>query len=171
MALRKVTEIPKIPKARVKTIDSQLDATPAKKKSEIEYRVVAFYNYDVLQKKQFYVVSLSTIKEFSQLNYELSVDVRKNKDSIDISILGLNTKQSYLVKPSAAVTDLFFEELFGNFKINVIKQDGSINTGIYYFNVFKKELRLVEEILPKKKFNRKFCKFEVDNNLNTFLEV
>ena len=38
----------------------------------------------------------------------------------------------------------------------------------YNFNIFKKEIQLVNETIPAKKNNRKFCKFEVDESQFTF---
>lgn len=170
MPLRKQDELPKLPKTRKKTIDKVKSATPTFKKDEVEYHLSVFYKYDAILKKQFYVLSIKTIKEFSNLAYEISVDVRKEKDVIDISLLGLNTKQSYFVQPSPAITDLYFEDLFGKFTVNLIKQDGSINSGIYEFNVYKKEVTLLEEFMPIKKNNRKFCTFGLTPELNTFKE-
>lgn len=165
MPLRKPDDVPKIPKARKKSIDSLKNSTPSKKANEIEYRVFVYFQFDKLQNKQFYVVSIETIKEFSSLNYEISVDVQKKKNSIDISLRGLNTRLSYIVKPQPARTDLFFEDLFGKHEINLVKQDGSINTGVYDFNIFKKQIDLLSEEMPKKKNNRKFCSFSVADSL------
>jgi hypothetical protein len=54
-----------------------------------------------------------------------------------------------------------FEDLIGDFTVNVVKQDGAVNTGEYYFNIYKKEIVLKEQYKPKKKNNRLFCKFSV----------
>jgi hypothetical protein len=170
MPLHKPDGVPKIPKSRKKSIESLKNTTPTKKEGEPEYSVFVYFKYDKLQKKQFYVVSIETVKEFSSLNYEISVDVNKTKDTIDISLRGLNTRMSYIVKPQPAHTDLFFEELFGKYSINIIKQDGSINTGLFEFNIFKKEITLLREIVVKKKNNRKFCSFTTEPNLHSFKE-
>jgi hypothetical protein len=170
MPLRKPDEVPKIPKSRKKSIESLKNTTPGIKEGEPEYRVFVYFKYDKVQKKQFYVISVETVKEFSALNYEISVDVNKAKDSIDISLRGLNTRMSYLVKPQPAHTDLFFEELFGKYTVNIIKQDGSINAGLFEFNIFKKEINLLREIVVKKKNNRKFCSFATEPNLYSFKE-
>lgn len=161
MPLRKLEEMPKISKTRKKTIPKTKLGTPQKKDSLVEYVVGVFYKYDPALKKQFSVIALSTVKLFTSLSYEISVDVQKGKNLIDISILGLNTRQSYYVSPNPATTELLFENLFGKYTINVVKQDGSINSAIFDFNIYKKEILLSEISLPKKKNNRIFVRFEV----------
>ena len=161
MSLRKLEEMPKVSKPRKKTITKVKNATPQKKEGSVEYVVNVFYKYDPIFKKQFSVISLSTIKLFTSLSYEISVDVQKGKNSIDISILGLNTRQSYYVAPNPATTELLFENLFGKYTVNIIKQDGSINSAAFDFNIYKKEIKLSEISLPKKKNNRVFTRFEV----------
>lgn len=170
MPLKKPKEIPKIPKPRKKSIEDLKDTVPVKKKDEIEYICKAFFKYDKIQKKQFCIILLMTVKEFTVLNYEISVNVQKKKNNIDVSILGLNTKHTYVTYVKPAVSELFFEDLFGKQTINIIKQDGSINSAIFEFNIYKKEIILHEEIIPKKKNNRKFCSFEVDIINSTFSE-
>lgn len=170
MPLKKPKEIPKIPKSRKKSIEDLKDSVPAKKKDEIEYICKAFFKYDKIQRKQFCILLLTTVKEFTVLNYEISVNVQKKKNNIDISILGLNTKHTYVTYVKPAVSELFFEDLFGKQTVNIIKQDGSINSAIFEFNIFKKEILLHEELIPKKKNNRKFCSFEVDIINSTFSE-
>jgi hypothetical protein len=54
---------------------------------------------------------------------------------------------------------------------NVIKQDGSINSVVIDFNIYKKEMILVEESMPDKKNNRLFCSFKLAPERNTFEEV
>lgn len=170
MPLRKIKDIPKVPRSHKKSIDKLKASTPASKKSGIEYTASFFYRYDAKQKKQFYIIALETSKLFSSLNYEIALDVRKAKSVIDISIMGLNALQSYRVQPLPAVSYLHFEDLFGDFTINVIKQDGSVNSADVYFNVFKKEITLKKEFLPSKKNNRKFVVFKVEPQLFTFPE-
>lgn len=170
MPLRKQEELPKIPKTRKKSIDKAKSATPQEKIDNVDYVAKVFYMYDGTQQKQFYVLSLETVKEFTFLDYEISVDVRKSKETIDVSILGLNTRQTYFVQPKPAITELFFEDLFGVFTFNIIKQDGSINSGKFEFNVYKKEIKFLGAFIPEKKNNRLFCRFEIVEAKNTFLE-
>lgn len=170
MPLKNPIEVPKIPKTRKKTTESLKNTIPSEKTGSVEYICKAYYNFDKSLGKQTCNISLETVKEFTVLNYVLSTDVKKIKNMIDISILGLNTQQSYYTVVSPAKAELFFEELFGKHTINIIKQDGSINSAVFDFNIYKKEIKLVEEFLPKKKNNKKFCSFEVSEKDFTFLE-
>lgn len=139
-------------------------------KTDLLYNVYVYFKFDPLQKKQFYVISIATEKLFTNLNYEISVNVVKKKGEIDIKILGLNALQSYIVQPKPARSDLYFEELLGAYKINIIKQDGSINSAKFYFNIFKKEILLLEENISSKKSSKIFSKFFIDNSAFTFKE-
>lgn len=168
MPLRKQDEVPKIPKTRKKTIDKLKKATPAKKSGETEYLCEFYFHYDQIKKKQFAVLTISTVKDFTYLTYEVSVDVRKTRNVIDISLLGLNTVPSYYVQPKPARTDLFFDDLLGTFEFNLIKQDGSINSVTVDFNIFKKEITIRNVDLPEKLNNREFCKFSVADSMFTF---
>jgi len=168
MPLHKLEEMPKVSKPRKKTIARIKQSNPQKKDSLVEYVVNVSFKYDPALKKQFSVISLSTVKLFTSLSYEISADVQKGKNSIDISILGLNTRQSYYVSPNPATTELLFEDLFGKYTLNVIKQDGSINSAMFDFNIYKKEIKLSEISLPKKKNNRIFTRFEVTTESFSF---
>jgi hypothetical protein len=170
MPLKKPIEAPKIPKTRKKTTETLKNAIPSQKEGAIEYICKAYFNYDKVLRKQTCNISIETVKEFTVLNYILSTDVKKTKNVIDISILGLNTTQSYLTLVQPAKAELFFEDIFGKHTINVIKQDGSINSAIFDFNIYKKEIKLVEQFLPQKKNNKKFCEFSVSELDFTFSE-
>lgn len=161
MPLKNPHEVPKIPKTRTKTTESLKNTIPSEKKGTVEYICKAYFYFDKVLRKQTCNISVETVKEFTVLNYILTTDVKKTKSVIDISILGLNTKQSYYTVVAPAKADLFFEELFGRHTVNIIKQDGSINSAIFDFNIYKKEIKLIEEFLPKKKNNKKFCDFMV----------
>lgn len=168
MALKKPKDIPKISKSREKTIDKLKKVIPKKKKEEIEFNCRIYFFYDSVTKKQKYRFQLETLKIFSALNYKISTQFRKEKNEIDISILGLKAQNDYLVKAQPATSETDFEDLFGEYTVNIIKQDGSVNSLILNFNIYKKEIELVKEFLPPKKNNGKFCTFEVDKALFTF---
>ena len=168
MPLKKPKNVPKIPKTRDKTIDSAMDSVPRKKESEIEYVCKVYFHYNLKQNQQEYCINIHTIKEFSTLNYELTVKSNKSKNNIDIVLSGLKTNQTYISEVKPAEAKLYFKDLYGKHTVNIIKQDGSINSAIFDFNVFKKEIKLVEEFLPEKENNRKFCSFKVENEKFTF---
>ncbi len=168
MALKKPKDIPKIPKAREKSIDKLKKAIPKKKKEEIEFNCKIYFHYDSISKKQKYRFHLETLKVFSSLNYKITTQYRKEKNEIDISILWLNALNDYLTKVQPASAEIDFEDLFGEYTVNIIKQDGSINSAIVNFNVYKKDIQIVKEFLPQKKNNGRFCTFELDRTHNSF---
>ena len=102
------------------------------------------------------------------MSYSITTQSKKDKKTIDISILGITPKQTYFTQPGPAKNDVFFEDLYGEYTINIIKKDGSINSAVIDFNVFKKDIKLINEFLPPKKNNRKFCAFSIDKENFTF---
>jgi hypothetical protein len=168
MPLKKPKNVPKIPKARSKSMEKLKDSTPMDKEPELEYVCKIYFYFDPQKKIQMYAAALETVKYFSMLNYELSLASKKNKKELDISILGLKTKQAYLVQPSPAIGEQLFEDLYGEYTINIIKKDGSINSAVIDFNVYKKEIKIIKEFLPEKINNRKFCEFKISTENFTF---
>ncbi len=144
---------------------------PRLPKEDTEYIVKFYFYYDESAKKQFYVISLETIKIFRTLSYGISVDVQKTKDTIDIKILGLNTKSSFIITPKAASTELFFEDLYGTFNIAVHKHNKLANSITAMFNIFTKTITLKKDISKAAKSAKKqFCSFEVDESKYSFKE-
>jgi hypothetical protein len=164
MPLKKQKSVPEIPKSREKKISVIRESIPEKKDSGIEFICEIYFSTDISAKKQYYCFGLITVLQFSNLNYELSVNTVKKKNSIDITILGLKTNPGYINKTGPAGKEVFFENLYGKYTINIIKQDGSINSAVLDFNIFKKSIKLIDVFLPEKRNNRKFIKFEVAQN-------
>lgn len=168
MPLKKPAAKQKIPKARKQDIDKLKDAVPPKKKTQNEYHCSVYFSFNIKDKKQMYCIELETVEIFTFLNYELSLGHQKNKKEIDIGLLGLKPMNSYLNQPQPAYGRIFLEELYGEHTINIFKKDGSANSAVFDFNIFKKEIALIKEFLPEKKNNGKFCTFEVAKDLFTF---
>lgn len=168
MALKKPKDVPKLPKAREKSIDKLKKSTPAKKKTEVEFNCKIYFHVDGTNGKQKYRFEVETLKIFSFLNYKITAQARKEKKVIDISLLGLTALNDYMARVQSANIEIDFEELFGEYTVNIIKQDGSINSALLNFNIFKKEIELVKQFLPEKKNNSKFCTFEIDKNKFTY---
>jgi hypothetical protein len=170
MPLKRPEAIPQIPKTRTKQLSKIKAATPERKKSSIEYIADVFFSYDKSAAKQYYCLRLQTVKEFAVLSYELAVNVQGHQKKIDVSIAGLNIKQEYYVQVKTAVVDLLFEDLYGEYTISIMKQDGSINCFDIEFNIFNRTITIVKSYLLKKKNNRVFCDLRVANHLFTFSE-
>ncbi|MEW6654350.1 MAG: hypothetical protein AB1394_12925 [Bacteroidota bacterium] len=161
MPLRKPKDIPKIPKTRKKKPHAALEAVPAKKNDKLEYYCKAFFKYDEKKKKQFYAFAIETVVEFTAFAYEVSVDVIKEKNVINLVVMGLKAKLNSVPRIQPARNESLFEDLYGDFTINVVKQDGAINSADFHINIFNKELKLIKQYKPKKKNNRYFCNFLV----------
>jgi len=170
LPLRKPKNIPKIPKTRKKKPHAALSAIPTKKPDKLEYICKAFYHYDSMLKKQYCVFAIETVVEFTSFAYEVSVEVIKEKNVIDLILMGLKAKTNVVPQIQPARNEILFEDLIGDYTVNVVKQDGAINTGDFHFNIFKKEILLTKQYKPKKKNNRLFCRFEVAKDEFTFPE-
>lgn len=169
MPLKKPTDVPKVPKTRKKNPEAAKAAIPHKKEDKIEYVCSALFLADELRRKQYCTLRIKTVAVFTSFAYEISVDKRINKHTIDLTLLGLQTRTNYLPKTEPAVTDVLFENLYGEYTVNVIKQDGSLNTAVFDFNIFKKNIKLIKKFIPEKKNNRLFCDFDVAEDEFTFL--
>lgn len=170
MPLHKPINIPKIPKTRKKKPHAALEATPSKKPDKLEYYCKTYFKYDSKTKKQYEVFAIETVVEFTSFAYEISVEVIKEKHVINLVVMGLKAIMDSVPQIMPAKTEILFEELFGDYIVNVVKQDGAINTGELYFNLFKKEILLKKQYKPKKKNNRLFCEFKVDREDFSFAE-
>ncbi len=170
MSLKKPKSIPKIPKTRKKKAHTALAAIPTKKPDKIEYLCKAFYKYDDIAGKQYCVFAVETIVEFTSFSYEVSIDVIKEKNIFNFVLMGLKAKTNVVPLVQPARTELCFQDLVGDYVVNVVKQDGAVNTGEFHFNIYKKEILLTKQYKPKKKNNRLFCQFEVAEEEFTFSE-
>lgn len=171
MPLKKPKELPKIPKTRKKKPHAALSAIPTKKPDKLEYVCKAFYKYDPSVKKQFCVFAIETTVEFTSFAYEVSVEVIQEKNVIGFILMGLKAKTNVVPIVQPARTEIMFEDLIGDYTVNVVKQDGAINTAEFHFNIFKKEIVLIKQYKPKKKNNRLFCQFAVAEEEFSFSET
>lgn len=169
MPLKKPADVPKVPKTRKKNPETAKSAIPQKKEDKIEYTCSAIFLADSLRRKQYNAFRIRTVAVFTSFAYEVSIDTHIDKHTIDLTILGLQTRTNYLPKTEPAMTDVLFENLLGQYTVNLIKQDGSINSAVYDFNIFKKEIKLIKKFMPEKKNNRLFCDFDVSESEYSFL--
>lgn len=170
MPLRKPKDIPKIPKTRKKKPHAALVAIPAKKPDKLEYICKAYYKWDESKRQQYCAFAIETVVEFTAFSYEVSVEVVQEKNVLNFVIMGLRAKMDSVPQVKPARNELLFKDLVGDFVVNVVKQDGAINTGEFHFNFYKKEIILTKEYKPKKKNNRHFCNFAVAQDEFSFPE-
>ncbi len=170
MPLKNPTELPKIPKTRKKKADAAINAVPDKKPDKHEYKCGAFFYYDKSDKVQKCVFRIETVAEFTNFAYEIAVDTLQEKRDFYFVLMGLKARPNMIPDVEPAITDLAMMNLVGEYTVNIVKQDGAINSAVFKFNLFKKEIELVKEFHPDKKNNRFFCTFEVAENLFTFAD-
>ncbi len=168
MPLKKPNDLPKIPKTRKKRAEAALAAIPQKKPDKLEYHCKAFYRYDQPEQKQYAVLRVETVVEFTSFAYEISTEELRENDQIYIILMGLKAMSNLVPGVQVASKEIPLTDLVGEITVNLVKQDGSINAGKYKLNIYNKEIELVEEFLPPKKNNRLFSRFFVDNENNTF---
>ncbi|MCK6614468.1 MAG: hypothetical protein L6Q47_09540 [Ignavibacteriaceae bacterium] len=137
-------------------------------KTNLEYLIRFYFSFDKLTGKQYYIVEFSTFRLFSQLNYSITTKVKKQKDQITISLLGLSTNNSYYTNSYSAVSFLRFEDLFGDFTVNIVKQDGTVNSAQVAFNIYNKTIEIRSTSSGNQGTDRIFCQFETDNSQFTF---
>lgn len=170
MPLRKLNEIPKLPKTRKKKPEAIWNLIPEKKEDNIEFVCKPCFYYDKVQKKQKTGFIIESVANFSSFTYEIIHDVRKNKNEIIITLLGIRNIDNSVPRIGPATAEIFFDDLFGEHTVYVVKQDGCINGAIVEFNIFKKDILLKSKFLYEKKNNRLFCDFVIDRSLFTFKE-
>jgi len=169
LPLRSLEGIPKIPKTRQKKAKNALDAVPQKKPDKIEYVCKVFFKYDTAARKQLYAFAIETVAEFTNFTYEVSVEAVKEKNIITFFLMGLRALPNMAPKIQPACSEVIFEDLIGDYIINLVKQDGAINQAKYHFNIFLKEIKLIESAKPPKKNNRWFSRFEVAEDEFSFM--
>ncbi|MFH1196064.1 MAG: hypothetical protein V1720_10140 [bacterium] len=168
MPLKKPKELPKIPKTRKKKSGNALTAIPEKKPDKLEYVCKVFFGYDEATKTRLQKVCIETLVEFRSFAYEVSLEHWREKNEVFIVIMGLKSKTNIVPDILPARTDVEFEDLIGDVTINVIKQDGAINSAIFNINPFTKKISLQKVFKSKKKNNRLFCSFEVAMERSVF---
>ncbi|MBN1301763.1 MAG: hypothetical protein JW995_11165 [Melioribacteraceae bacterium] len=168
MPLKNPDEIPKIPKTRKKKAGAAIEAIPEKKPDKLEYKCRAFFRYDKALREQKFVFRIETIAEFTSFAYEIAVDDLREKREFFFVLMGLKAKPNIIPLVQSAYTDLEYKDLVGEYKVNVVKQDGAINSAVFKFNLFSKEIILVDQFIPKKKNNRLFCEFGTAEELYAF---
>lgn len=170
MPLKRPDNLPKIPKTRKKKAEATLAAIPQKKPDKLEYICKASFQYNQAEKKQFVVFSIETIVEFTSFAYEISVEELREKDQLYLILMGLKAQSNIVPGVQPAKKEINIDDLVGEITVNLVKQDGSMNAGIYKLNIYSKEIELIKEFLPPKKNNRHFAKFEVDEDSSIFPE-
>lgn len=168
MPLRKPTDSLRVPNARKKNIEVFKNTIPQQKPPKIEYNCFFFFNYDKTERKQFLSLKIESVLSFSSFSYEISTELQRKGSSVDIGILGLTTQVNNAPLETKASKIINFDDLFGELTINIIKYDGCENTCKIKFNLYEKNIEIIETSVTEKTNNRIFCNFIIAKYLNTF---
>lgn len=168
MPLKKPKSNLKIVKARTKNPLAVIQSTPEKKKGKVDYICSAYYYYDNAQKKTFSVFRLETSVFFSSFIYEISAEKLEREGKNYIVLYGISAKSNSAPVPSPAYVDFIFDIPQSDYEINIVKQDGCINSAVFQFDFENRNIELLSKSIPKKKNNRLFCDFKVDTDKFSF---
>ena len=165
MPLKNPIEIPKIPKARKKKIESVINQKIVDKKNDkVEYNISASFRVNDEEKNMNTYFSIETVNEFSSFAYELSIDYLIKRNEIHILLLGLKAKSKAVPFIQPARAEIKIPALTGEYKVNIYKQDGVVNSALFYLNIVKQEIILRNTSVAEKENNRVFCNFFVDSD-------
>ncbi len=170
MPLKNPKELPKIPKTRKKKAQAAIEAIPEKKEDKPEYNCGAFFSFDKTSNSQKIVFRVETVAEFTSFAYEVSIDQIIDGRELYFVLMGLKAKPNMVPKVQPAFTNLSFDDLVGEYTVHIVKQDGAINSAVFKINFYTREISIVEEFQPKKKNNRMFCSFSVEDSLFSFAD-
>jgi hypothetical protein len=168
MPLRKPKDLPQLPNTRKKSIEEFKNTIPAPKPDKIEYIIYFYFDYDHIQKKHYLAIKLESSISFSAFNYEISTDIFRKSNLIEVGILGLTTKINNAPLETKATTVIKLPDEVGEISVNIIKYDGCENSCNIKFNLYEKNIQILNTQVVEKQNNRLFCKFEVNPKLNNF---
>lgn len=127
--------------------------------TRIEYELKAYFEFDNELKKDVCIFEIQTFKEFSTFKYNLTVEVKKNRDFLNIKLLGISAPAVLFPHSGKANSKIKVENINGKYLVNIIKQDGTTNSFEFEINQKEKNVKFIKEIFSKKKKEKKFIKF------------
>lgn len=108
-----------------------------------EYLLTVFQKYDEIKNKYFTLIRLQTVKEFTNFKYELAVEEEVEKYKIRYKLLGINTPKLLIPGGGAAVFERTYEQLTGEYEIEVVNLDGETN--FFKIKFLKNKILLFKE--------------------------
>jgi hypothetical protein len=121
---------------------------PRVKKEPIEFRLLVTHAYDEIQKKKLLLVGLKTMKEFTNFQYEISVQEVRDGATITLNILGLRAPKGMLPRTGTAYFKQLYEKPTTIKTILVRKMEKKENA----FTVRVTKANVLVKELPQKPF-------------------
>jgi hypothetical protein len=113
------------------------------KPTEFEYLLTVSPSYDEIKNKYFTLIRLQTVKEFTNFKYELAVEEESEKYKIRYKLLGINTPKLLIPGGGPAVYERTYQQLTGEYKIEIVNLDGEIN--FFKIKLLKNKILLLRE--------------------------
>ncbi|HTY37117.1 MAG TPA: hypothetical protein VMH23_08385 [Bacteroidota bacterium] len=99
-----------------------------KKKQRLpEYTLHVFHHFDDRVRKMLQVFLVRTVKEFTNFNYEILLDMAVVERTIQLKILGLRTTALTMPGTGPAQGRKDFSDLSGSYQLSIVKLDGEAN--------------------------------------------
>ena len=146
-------------------VEAEIQFSDEETKTKFEQRVSFIQTTsDIASLKAFTLLSSS----LGAFNYEISTDIFRKSNLIEVGILGLTTKINNAPLETKATTVIKLPDEVGEISVNIIKYDGCENSCNIKFNLYEKNIQILNTQVVEKHNNRLFCKFEVNPKLNNF---
>ena len=98
-----------------------------KKPKEPEYTLHVFHHVSELSRKPGVLFVVQTVKEFGSFHYEVVLSGKREQNTVELSIEGLNTPTVVMPGQGSARGKRFFEGLQGRFDLKIRKPNGNAN--------------------------------------------
>ncbi|MGE5314281.1 MAG: hypothetical protein ACM3Q4_06285 [Acidobacteriota bacterium] len=120
----------------------------AKKKTEIEYRLLVVPAYDETMQKYGTLFLVETVKQFTNFNYQILIEEGVHKRTVTWKIHGLSAPAMSMPAVGGAKFDKIYFDMNGTVHFTMIKKDGHENTAT--LKVTPQGVKIVE--LPEHPF-------------------
>lgn len=113
------------------------------KPAAYEFLLTVSHKYDDIKNKYLTLIRLQTVQEFTNFKYELAVEEESERYKIRYKLLGINTPKLLIPGGGPAVYEKTYEQLTGEYEIEVVNLDGEIN--IFKIKFLKNKILLLKE--------------------------
>ena len=114
----------------------------------ILYDIYIFTKYNETLKKRYLVFRIETVQEFENYRYDIEVNVFQKNNEIIFRMRGLKPAKVFLPGGGKAKFEKEFEELQGNYKIEIIGINKKVNN--FEINIHGDLVKIIS--IPKETF-------------------
>lgn len=113
-----------------------------------QYRLILSKKYNQINKTWYTNLRLETLQEFTNFQYEITVDDKQQNDTLKLNITGLTTPKMLMGGSGPGVFEKEYVKLEGTYKIEIINIDSSKN--VFELEFGKRTISVIKS--PKNKF-------------------